>query len=966
MIPPPDSYVQGWNIFPNFGRDTPGGDAPANTLPIDNVNDYIAPVKNVPRIAAVAAPMMGPVDAPHLRYIPSYFSQQLPDRIARIYPTILSTFHSVRTKMYAVLWYKPPVGIVSVWSCMRILEKVYGVWSPPPPTSGEEALADAEGRVGNSLLSSASSSLSKTFSPWGNIGKIYTSNVQQLGLSKEQFQQQQKLEKMRTRRKTRRKKVRNGRSFDLDGGDRSYEDFGGVETVRVRACQEGLKSALLIVSEKEPSSADKDNNNNANKGISLFGAKKNDKNLADSRTDQQTSKIDYSKDIQVALAALKLSIPPKGSREYFVEKSADALSNLSHYLTTSNNRNNKEPAPSIEEQNIELLLRHSAKLIELRTIDALLRTLRDRHLIVASRLRRSQTYWKWHVNLSGGILGRLLSDIRQQLSSVLPLANFKKLNKRKYERVTAALERETLWLGKVERSLLERPAEMDISELLTVTDENKQRKKIKNRESLGDDEGWTSRLQNMLGAGNGSNEGNVNGKSSRASLAASTKFLIQSKNRMWIRDTETWTKQARVIVKNSLVANVGSSFIPIRQTRSNDEINNDPDEENETIAYVETRFLEKWATYDDTASDADSWLSVLSLVDYAASSQRAGEQRYFQLSNFAARIKRYDFLGIPSSALLLAAANSLHDKIIAKHSGEIVDFAKAIFNAVKGIFVFRFYTPMKDIVLDLLNRRPRMVDPFALLNEQTSLDNMLKDLGVGDGTRLSRTAALAAASRMYEEEVSGGAIRGIVRGKVAQLMLIQIQQLKADLLQAMDQIDNLVDANRLNVQLVASIPAVLIFIYGTRALFLFWSNIRMKDLRLPKDVHSEMSDFLKKIEECLVMANYEMDDSFSSTTVEESDTATEPGSSMKHTFHRREAATNEVSLAPKEMGQLLLLLHSYLNLLDYMSPPFPSKQCDSIHHSVQNMLMQGHMSTTRQLDLLRVIQAKHTGLLKSL
>ena len=100
---------------------------------------------------------------------------------------------------------------------------------------------------------------------------------------------------------------------------------------------------------------------------------------------------------------------------------------------------------------------------------------------------------------------------------------------------------------------------------------------------------------------------------------------------------------------------------------------------------------------------------------------------------------------------------------------------------------------MKDITLDLLNRRPRMVDAFALLNEQTSLDNMLKDLGVGDGSRQTRAAALAAASRMYEQEVSGGAIRGFLRGNTVQLMLIQIQQLKADLLQAMDTIDSLVD-----------------------------------------------------------------------------------------------------------------------------------------------------------------------------
>ena len=258
----------------------------------------------------------------------------------------------------------------------------------------------------------------------------------------------------------------------------------------------------------------------------------------------------------------------------------------------------------------------------------------------------------------------------------------------------------------------------------------------------------------------------------------------------------------------------------------------------------ESKFLKKWANYDDDTSDAKSWLTVLNLVDLAASPKRAGEERrwYFQLRSL---LRQYDFLSIPSSCLLLATANSLHDNILAPHKTEILDFLKSIFTAIWGIIEFRFYTPMKDILLDLLNRRPRMVDPFALLNEQTSLDNMLKDLGVGDGTRQTRAIALGLASRMYEDELKTGTIRGILRGRVAQLMLIQIQQLKSDLLQAMDSIDNLIDANRLNVQLVAAIPAVLIIFFGTRALYTLWSNIRMKDFRLPRDVHAEMADYLK-------------------------------------------------------------------------------------------------------------------------
>ena len=116
----------------------------------------------------------------------------------------------------------------------------------------------------------------------------------------------------------------------------------------------------------------------------------------------------------------------------------------------------------------------------------------------------------------------------------------------------------------------------------------------------------------------------------------------------------------------------------------------------------------------------------------------------------------------------------------------------------------------------------------------------------------------------------------------------------------------------------------------------------MKNFRLPHDVHSEMSDYLKKVEECLVLSNYQLDAKGQEQT----------------------AVSAKACLNPKEMGELLLLLHSYLNLLDYMSPPFPSKQCNSIHQSIQNMLLQGQMSTTRQLDLLKVIQSKNDELLK--
>ena len=56
-------------------------------------------------------------------------------------------------------------------------------------------------------------------------------------------------------------------------------------------------------------------------------------------------------------------------------------------------------------------------------------------------------------------------------------------------------------------------------------------------------------------------------------------------------------------------------------------------------------------------------------------------------------------------------------------------------------------------------------------------------------------------------------------GKLVRLMLIQVQLLKTEGLRAMGAIDDLVDANRLNVQLLASVPAVVLVLGGYPALF---------------------------------------------------------------------------------------------------------------------------------------------------
>jgi len=59
-------------------------------------------------------------------------------------------------------------------------------------------------------------------------------------------------------------------------------------------------------------------------------------------------------------------------------------------------------------------------------------------------------------------------------------------------------------------------------------------------------------------------------------------------------------------------------------------------------------------------------------------------------------------------------------------------------------------------------------------------------------------------------------------------------------------------------------------------------------------------------------------------------------------------------MQPNELGEFVLYMHSYLVILDYCSPPFPSKACDAIHSGMQELLMQGQLSTKRQIALLQV------------
>ena len=182
-----------------------------------------------------------------------------------------------------------------------------------------------------------------------------------------------------------------------------------------------------------------------------------------------------------------------------------------------------------------------------------------------------------------------------------------------------------------------------------------------------------------------------------------------------------------------------------------------------------------------------------------------------------------------------------------------------------------------------------------------------------------------------------------------------MQQLKVGLLNAMQDIDVLLQANKLNMRIMATVPAVFLVTLGTRMFFRHLYNVRSRDLRPITEVHAEMTEHLFRMKSILLLANGQ---SFGDGRMVARDVPSLVASSVK-------------VLGPMEVGEFALKMHCYLVLLDYCSPnPFPKRQCDDLHLSIQDVL--GSLKKTRLDDVERstalvdLVIKKHQGLRKFL
>ena len=160
-----------------------------------------------------------------------------------------------------------------------------------------------------------------------------------------------------------------------------------------------------------------------------------------------------------------------------------------------------------------------------------------------------------------------------------------------------------------------------------------------------------------------------------------------------------------------------------------------------------------------------------------------------------------------------------------------------------------------------------LTDKEALKDAKRSLHVMIHDFLKQHRPKMSNDERNLVASQMdmspiseeYERELNRP-IQNLLSGRIARLVLIQLQFVKKELLVSMQAIDELFNANQVNLQLLAVTPVVVgifaIQIFGKAALTLVTNSSRGRLVESRKAVYGSIRARLRNLERVIVMSPY--------------------------------------------------------------------------------------------------------------
>lgn len=750
-----------------------------------------------------------------------------------------------------------------------------------------------------------------------------------------------------------------GRPNLLDKDDVSYAQYGGIERTRqqlclaiLKSCQkdDGVEGMMMMIMMRDDDSSMID----AATSSSSSTLKKEEgeqmtiqrnaidaavRALSCSYVDSHTG---FVQDILPEVVQLTRFTTQEDGRSSTANRATTAMPWGAMMTTTTTTNNNKTPSTAAE---LMRFMGFTARTVEVRTMDALVRMCRDRLLRTTFRLYRTERYWRVRLRLAQRATPRMFQQgrlVRARLEGDRVRLAYAK----------AAYESELARLGKISTILARRPDELADTYLLDAVQRTTNLAAAHKRQPGSSiRKSARGKISHVLGqipklALRFDGKGLISLRSyvGSSALGGQGAYDILSAenatktNEDWLDATAQWLTEGRTALADVL----NETFQKSTQTPHGTKQRIDKLQQND--------------------NGDDDWVTLFTLVRDIHRWRLLGEGTTLRLKdNLLQWLSQWDLFGLPSACVMIWLAMKIHDFMLPKWSKLkqiVIEAATLLFEIVR----VRFYIPIRDLFNEIFNHSPStQLSDFDIDDEERSLDIMLKGLKYGDGTQSTRKEALHLALQQYEEDMMKNLLGSAIGGRLVKLILIQVQQLKVGLLDALESIEVLLNANKLNVQLLAIIPSVVITTVVARLAVQALFNFRTKDIRPLPVVYSEMTEYLNTMEELIMVSSDE-----------EKEASPSPSLSLykKKGGHPSKKHTTAQVLDHRHLGEFVFFMHHYLVLLDYSSPPFPSAQCDNIHRSLQGILgprgTLNHVAVSRQLALLSQIKLKHRDLEKYL
>ncbi|RHY67838.1 hypothetical protein DYB34_000197 [Aphanomyces astaci] len=222
---------------------------------------------------------------------------------------------------------------------------------------------------------------------------------------------------------------------------------------------------------------------------------------------------------------------------------------------------------------------------------------------------------------------------------------------------------------------------------------------------------------------------------------------------------------------------------------------------------------------------------------------------------------------------------------------------------------------------------------------------------------------MSVVSLQYEKELPK-AVRNLVTGDIVRMMLIQIQFIKKELMVAMKAIDDLMDANQLNMQMMATLPMFVVAggVYfaiskTSRLLYQFTSSAMYED---PKSVASQIRYTLRDIERLLNMQNTSHA-SIDSLPGLSSQMSTSTMSPLLRAASAAGDGSGNTTLGVRDMGYLVVLLDQLQQLFERNRGYFDDAEQKRFDEDV-NDLVGDHMLVSQQLAVIARMYHSHAFL----